>query len=39
MESITDWASQVVLVGKTLPGNSGDIRNVGSTKGGEPLLE
>ena len=27
------WASQVVLVGKNLPANAGDIRDVGSIPG------
>ena len=33
------WATQVVLVVKTLPNNAGDIRSLGSVLGSENHLE
>ena len=33
------WASQVVLAVKNPPANSGDVRDIGSTPGGEDPLE
>ena len=38
MESITDWASQVVLVGKNPPANAGNIRELDAIlESGRPL--
>ena len=34
-----EWASQVVLVVKSLPANAGDIRDMGLIPGWEDLLE